>query len=75
MKLSGWIRDAIHLYRFLRIALRAYRQARKCQGVYYAAIEKNGVPEQALFVAMGREAWRVSVRAAEEFQLKETPIL
>lgn len=56
---------------FFFLAWKAYRNAGDC-GSYYAAATREGVPQLAVFVATGREAWRVSIRAVEEFKsLKE----
>lgn len=54
--------------RFLYIAWRAYRGALNGCGSHYCAMTNRGVPEIAVFVGVGREAWRVSVRAVEEFK-------
>lgn len=53
--------------RFLRIALIAYRACKtEGGGTHYAAVIRRGVPEVAIFVGVGREAWRISQRAIEE---------
>lgn len=59
---------------FLFIAIRAYRRAGEA-GSAYAALTINGMPQVACFVATGREAWRVSQRAIEEFELKRVTVL
>lgn len=57
----------IELLRFLRLALIAYRACKTDGGgTYYAAVVRRGVPEVAVFVGVGREAWRISQRAIEE---------
>ena len=56
---------------FLRVFLctwRAYKLAKASTGSAYSAITSHGVPQVACFVSVGREAWRVSVRAVEEFK-------
>lgn len=60
----------INLLLFLRTAIRAYRGALKGTGSHYAAITHAGVPQVAVFVGIGREAWRVSQRAIVEFDIK-----
>jgi hypothetical protein len=52
--------------RFALAAWRAYRLALK-HGSAYVGIANHGIPEVTCFVAVGREAWRVSKRAIEEF--------
>lgn len=56
----------IDLIIFFYTAYRAYRLARH-SGHAYAASTSHGVPQIACFVATGRDAWRVSQRAVEEF--------
>lgn len=53
--------------RFMWAALVSYKQARKT-GTSLVVFCVNGVPEIACFVGLGREAWRISVRAIEEHQ-------
>ena len=60
----------MNLLKVLWIAYRAYRQAGE-QGSGYCAITLHGIPQFACFIGTGREAWRISVRAFEEFELKE----
>lgn len=57
--------EAIH---FLWVAWRVYRGAKAGSGSYYGAYTRNGVPTITVFVGLGREAWRISVRAGEEFR-------
>jgi hypothetical protein len=47
---------------FLIVAFRCYRNAGK-QGVGYGVIQFQGVPNLAICVATGREAWRASMLA------------
>lgn len=57
----------IELLRFLRVALKAYVACKvDGGGTYYGAVVRHGVPEVAIFVGVGREAWRISQRAIEE---------
>lgn len=49
-------------------AHKAYLMAQKT-GTGYVAITQRGVPYIACFLGIGREAWRVSQRAIEEFEL------
>jgi hypothetical protein len=44
---------------FAWIAWRAWRQA-KARGLHYRAVTIDGVPQLAVLVATGREAWRVT---------------
>jgi len=55
--------------KFLWLAYRAYTIAKKT-GTAYSGIVVHGVPRLACFVGVGRESWRISQRAIEEFQLK-----
>lgn len=57
--------------RFLWVALRAFRMARKTGAPGYSALTLHGVPVMAVFVGLDREAWRISQRAFEEFQIRE----
>lgn len=52
----------------LLAAYRAYRIATRNGAPSYVALSRHGVPFVACFVALDREAWRVSVRAVEEFR-------
>lgn len=59
----------IEAVQFLWLAWGAYRQARRQPNVtIYSAITRHGVPHVCIFVGVGREAWRVSQRAIEEFR-------
>ena len=48
-------------------AHRAYKMACK-NGSAYVGLTSRGVPYVACFIALDREAWRVSQRAIEEFR-------
>ncbi len=63
------------LYLFLFAALKAFHRARAGHGLAYAGVSRAGVMGVAVFVGLGREAWRVSQRAVEEFRNMETNIL
>ena len=52
--------------KFLWLAYRGYKTAKK-HGSSYSAIANHGVPHICIFVGIGREAWRISQRALEEF--------
>lgn len=52
---------------FMWAAIRAYRLAKR-GGSSYVAVTNCGVPQIAVFCAIGRDAWRVSQRAIEEFK-------
>lgn len=54
--------------RFLSVAIRAYRRAQRCDTAY-AAYTVAGVPQIAVYVGLGREAWRVSHIAIESFEV------
>lgn len=56
----------INIIRFIWLAWQAYQGARRCKGLYYASLAKDGVPDIAIFVGLDREAWRISKRAIEE---------
>lgn len=62
----------VEFLRVLQVSLRAYRLAsRPGVGSGYAAITVRGVPQVCCFMAVGREAWRVSQRVVEEFRSAE----
>jgi hypothetical protein len=54
--------------RFVFLAWRAYWRAKETGRVTYSAITRRGVPYCCIFIGVGREAWRVSQRAIEEFE-------
>jgi hypothetical protein len=58
----------IEAIRFLWLAWGAYRDAKKRGGVTYSAILCRDVPQVAIFVGLGREAWRISQKAIEEYR-------
>ena len=59
----------ISRWKFLFLCFRAYRLAEsRGTGLAYVAQTRQGVPECTVFVGFGRESWRVSVRAVEEFR-------
>jgi len=70
------VRYLTELYLFLFVALRAFHRARRPggSGVAYCGLLSHGVPRLAVFVGVGREAWRVSQRAVEQFKIKETSV-
>ena len=55
------------LLRFVWMAWNAYRSVGE-NGVHYSAVQKNGVPNLIFLLGTGREAWRVSVIAADTCQ-------
>jgi len=57
-------------FMFLRMALFAYRRTERDGGITYFGHMSNGVCDCAIFVAVGREAWRVSELAIEQFPLR-----
>lgn len=59
----------IEAIQFMWTAWKSYRGALRA-GSYYAAVTNAGVPTVCVFCAVGRDAWRVSQRAFEEFELK-----
>ena len=50
-------------------AYRAYSIAAK-QGSSYVALCSHGVPQIAVFIGLDRDAWKVSQRAIQEYELK-----
>lgn len=56
----------IHLFKLAWIAWRRLKPG--SIGYYQASV--HGVPKVAIFVGFGREAWRISQRAVEEFEVK-----
>lgn len=60
----------MQLIEFMVAAYRAYQGA-KAHGSAYTAVVSHGVPKVCVFVGIGREAWRVSQRAIQEYELKE----
>jgi hypothetical protein len=48
-------------------AYRAHKLAKLGIGSGYSALTVNGVPQVACYVAVGREAWRVTQIAIEGF--------
>lgn len=54
--------------RFLWLAWGAYRNCCKTGHPTYVAMTSHGVPTVCLYVATGREAWRVSSWAIEKFE-------
>lgn len=59
--------------RFCAAANRAYQLATfaKDKGTAYVTVgPENGVPEIAIFVGIGREAWQITQRAIEYQQVK-----
>lgn len=58
----------MRLLQFMFLAFTAFRRAEKVHKPQYFAIERHGVPDLCFFIATGREAWRISQRAIEEFQ-------
>lgn len=46
--------------------MRAYWGMRG-SGTRYFMRQRNGVPDWAVFIGRGREAWRISLRAVEEY--------
>lgn len=58
----------IEALQFMFLAWRTYRSAKVRNRPQYGALTSHGVPEICIFVGLGREAWRISVRACEEFK-------
>lgn len=56
----------ITFLRFMYVAFKAYNGVRKTNKAYYTALLYNGVPCVAMYVALDREAWRISRIAIEE---------
>jgi len=55
--------------RFFMLALTAYKHA-KLHGSSYLVLDNSGVTQLALFIALDREAWRVTQFAIETKLLK-----
>jgi hypothetical protein len=55
----------IDFVKFIRMCCRAYRLATE-NGAWYVARLRHGVPNCAVFVGRGREAWRISHKAIED---------
>lgn len=65
---SQVIAAAIDFAVFLQLAWRAWRAARVHHShMAFGYATRHGVPALAVFVGVGRSAWRVSQRAIEEF--------
>jgi|HubBroStandDraft_6_1064221.scaffolds.fasta_scaffold520579_1 hypothetical protein len=61
----------IETLHFLWLAFSTYRAAKKGGGLCYRAwANSHGVPVVAVFIGVGREAWRVSQRAIEDHQVR-----
>ncbi len=58
----------IDLLKFLRMALMAYSEAKNHSGIHYIGSLRNGVCNCCIFVAVGREAWRVSEFAQDVYE-------
>ena len=54
---------------FLILAWRAYRRAVTNGKPQYVAVITHNVPQVAMFVAVGREAWKISNLAVEGWEL------
>lgn len=54
---------------FLQMAWRAYKLARE-NGTAYVGVEDKGVVQLAIFIGVGREAWRISERALQELDVR-----
>lgn len=52
---------------YMWAAWRAYRLAKR-YGTSFVAVTDLGMPQIAIFVGIGREAWRISRRAVDEFE-------
>jgi hypothetical protein len=53
---------------FLWKAKQAYNRAQLTGKPQYFGITLHGIPQACIFLAVGREAWRISQRAIEEFK-------
>lgn len=53
---------------YIYCCVKAYRNARRRKlSCSYFALTSNGVPHTAVYMALGREAWRISHIAVETF--------
>lgn len=59
---------SLRLLYVLYAAYRAYRalDRQDYSGTSYVGITLRGVPHTAVFLGVGREAWRISLKAMEE---------
>lgn len=58
----------VEAVRVLWMVWKAYHLAKADGRNAYVAITYRGVPKVAVFLGVGREAWRISRRAVEEFE-------
>lgn len=58
----------IESIRFVVLAWRAYQQARRMGRPQYSALTTHGIPQVCIFVGVGREAWRISQWAIQEWK-------
>jgi hypothetical protein len=58
-----------NFFLFAKGAITAYRMA-KNHGSAYLGITRYGIPQMCIFVGRGREAWRISRKAVEEYELR-----
>lgn len=58
----------IKAMRFMSLAWKAYWQAQKTGRTTYSALTWHGVPQACLIVGVGREAWKVTMRAINDFE-------
>ena len=59
------------MFTVVRLAIRAYARIaaeHNAGGIAYAGEERLGVPHVVVFIGTGREAWRISQRAIEEWK-------
>ena len=72
--MKAWWADP-QLFRVIGLAIRAYRMAARNPGggTAYVGEARHGVHQLSVFVGTGREAWRISQRAIEEFRVMDPP--
>ena len=60
----------MNFLRFVAVCWKAWKKINKGHQTIYVAVVKRGVPNVALFVGVGREAWRVTQFAIEAKRVK-----
>ena len=65
---AGDPRSMIESLWFVWKSWTAYRKAKQSSRPQYFALTIHGVPQVCVMVATGREAWRITQRAIEEFK-------
>jgi hypothetical protein len=64
--------ELLQWYYALKLFIKCYKTAMNNDCCTYGAYETHGVVQFAVFVGVGRNAWRISQRAIEEFEPVES---